>query len=531
ADQFAYPGMQQPGQAGGYPSFHYPTASGDQNAHLLQGYALPQQGGAGSTGVPGAMFGNQSAASYNFDQSNVGYSQSSSVPVCQVGPGSQVPMQPGTGGFAYPDFSGTFNQYAGMGQNVPPGLTAMQATLGSDMQQFGPLMTNAFGQPMPTNGAILEAFAHDQSLAGFGHMAFLQDASGASTRGGTTTRGGLVFFSQRGGFNKLGGPRTNSNLPSVTNPDGLREDTVFVSNLPQTIDHETMKAQFGVVGKIKINAKSGMPMVWIFKEKGVPKGEALVTYEDQQCVQAAIKWFSEHDFLGRKIEVKQAVNSQRPVIIPPGGGGVGQSNQMLGNASMIGPGGPNNAAAALAAAAVAAAASGNTMASLMNNSAAAAASLAAFTGAGVQFDGKDFSNRGGGSFSRGNRGGATNGRTGGSNQAGSREGDWSCAQCGNINFSWREQCNRCHVPRALDTSGSGDVSGTGRGSATAVSRGNGQVGTPVLSAPSQPNTMPGFGRGGPVSAGAMSMTGRGGRGGGPMRGSGVGAGRARPAPY
>ncbi|KAF8563243.1 hypothetical protein P879_12049 [Paragonimus westermani] len=206
-----------------------------------------------------------------------------------------------------------------------------------------------------------------------------------------------------------------------------------------------MKAQFGVVGKIKINAKSGMPMVWIFKEKGVPKGEALVTYEDQQCVQAAIKWFSEHDFLGRKIEVKQAVNSQRPVIIPPGGGGVGQSNQMMGNAGMIGPGGPNNAAAALAAAAVAAAASGNTMASLMNNSAAAAASLAAFTGAGVQFDGKDFSNRGGGSFSRGNRGGATNGRTGGSNQAGSREGDWSCAQCGNINFSWREQCNRCHV--------------------------------------------------------------------------------------
>ncbi|KAF7244525.1 hypothetical protein EG68_11807 [Paragonimus skrjabini miyazakii] len=341
----------------------------------------------------------------------------------------------------------------------------------------------------------------------------------------------LVFFSQRGGFNKFGGPRTNSNLPSVTNPDGLREDTVFVSNLPQTIDHETMKAQFGVVGKIKINAKSGMPMVWIFKEKGVPKGEALVTYEDQQCVQAAIKWFSEHDFLGRKIEVKQAVNSQRPVIIPPGGGGVGQNNQMMGNASMIGPGGPNNAAAALAAAAVAAAASGNTMASLMNNSAAAAASLAAFTGAGVQFDGKDFSNRGGGSFSRGSRGGTTNGRTGGSNQAGSREGDWSCAQCGNINFSWREQCNRCHVPRALDTSGSGDVSGAGRGSVTAVSRGNGQVGTPVLNAPSQPNTMPGFGRGGPVGAGAMSMTGRGGRGGGPMRGSGVGAGRARPAPY
>lgn len=115
------------------------------------------------------------------------------------------------------------------------------------------------------------------------------------------------------------------------------------------------------------------------------------------------------------------------------------------------PAGSANTAAALAAAAVAAAASGNTMASLMNNSAAAAASLAALTGGtGPQYDGKDYSGAGGrgGSASRGGRGGITNGsaaRTGGSNQAGSREGDWCCAQCCNINFSWREQCNRCHV--------------------------------------------------------------------------------------
>lgn len=86
--------------------------------------------------------------------------------------------------------------------------------------------------------------------------------------------------------------------------DGLREDTVFVSKLPQNIDHETMKAQFGTVGKIKVrslfviiitskmNAKSGMPMIWIFKERGIPKGDALVTFEDPHCVQKAIKYFS-----------------------------------------------------------------------------------------------------------------------------------------------------------------------------------------------------------------------------------------------
>ena len=41
-----------------------------------------------------------------------------------------------------------------------------------------------------------------------------------------------------------------------------------------------------------MNAKTGMPMIWIFKERGIPKGDALVTYEDPQCVQKAIKWFS-----------------------------------------------------------------------------------------------------------------------------------------------------------------------------------------------------------------------------------------------
>ena len=33
-------------------------------------------------------------------------------------------------------------------------------------------------------------------------------------------------------------------------------------------------------------------MIWIFKERGIPKGDALVTFEDPQCVQKAIKWYS-----------------------------------------------------------------------------------------------------------------------------------------------------------------------------------------------------------------------------------------------
>lgn len=63
-------------------------------------------------------------------------------------------------------------------------------------------------------------------------------------------------------FSAILGSRS-SNLPSVTNrkpislcnfslADGLREDTVFVSKLPQNIDHEVMKSHFGTIGKIKV---------------------------------------------------------------------------------------------------------------------------------------------------------------------------------------------------------------------------------------------------------------------------------------
>ncbi|KER25383.1 hypothetical protein T265_14223 [Opisthorchis viverrini] len=443
--------MQQPGQTAGYPQFHYPTASGDQSAQLLQGYAMPQQSNANPAGMSGAMFGSQSGASYNFDQSNAGYSQSPSVPVCQVGAGSQVPMQPG---FAYPDFSGSFGQYAGMGQNVPSGLAAMQAGLSGDMQQFGPLMTNAFGQPMSANGAILEALAHEQGLAG------------------------------------------NRN-----------------------VNHQLCSPRFQPNGISARSHRNGLEEWWSIKRRGTSRAKFS---------QILTSFLTEHEFLGRKIEVKQAVNSQRPVILPPGGGG---QNAAMGNTGFVGSGTPTNPAAALAAAAVAAAASGNTMASLMSNSAAAAASLAAFTGGSSQFDGKDFSGRGGGAGSRGGRGAMTNGRTGGSNQAGSREGDWSCAQCGNINFSWREQCNRCHVPRSQDVPVANDMPGMGRG-AVGMPRGGGQGSIPVVNAAgAQPPGMPGFGRGGPVAVGGMPLTARGGRGGGPMRGSNVGVGRARPAPY
>merc|ERR1719283_604810 len=28
-----------------------------------------------------------------------------------------------------------------------------------------------------------------------------------------------------------------------------------------------------------------------------------------------------------------------------------------------------------------------------------------------------------------------------------RPGDWKCLECGNVNFSWRDKCNKCEEPK------------------------------------------------------------------------------------
>jgi len=40
--------------------------------------------------------------------------------------------------------------------------------------------------------------------------------------------------------------------------------------------------------------KTGRPKVWIYRDKmtGMPKGEATITYEDDQAASSAIAWFN-----------------------------------------------------------------------------------------------------------------------------------------------------------------------------------------------------------------------------------------------
>jgi len=63
---------------------------------------------------------------------------------------------------------------------------------------------------------------------------------------------------------------------------------------------------------------------------------------------------------------------------------------------------------------------------------------------------------------RGGFGGRGRGRGG---PPGGQEGDWPCpsSDCGNVNFAWRNECNRCQTPISGGGGGGGGYRGRGGG--------------------------------------------------------------------
>jgi RNA-binding protein FUS len=97
-------------------------------------------------------------------------------------------------------------------------------------------------------------------------------------------------------FNPNGPPRGGQyNSPNVD--DGsliILRDTIFIQNLPLNVTEDELSQNFGEIGTIKTDNRTGLPKVWVYKDKmtGEGKGKATVTYEDEAAADAAINWFN-----------------------------------------------------------------------------------------------------------------------------------------------------------------------------------------------------------------------------------------------
>ncbi|OCT56692.1 hypothetical protein XELAEV_18004559mg [Xenopus laevis] len=224
-----------------------------------------------------------------------------------------------------------------------------------------------------------------------------EDLVGEEEAALTAVGGAPAVAEEAWGPHEGGGPPRNE----MAEQDNSDNNTIFVQGLGENVTVESVADYFKQIGIIKINKKTGQPMINLYtdRETGKLKGEATVSFDDPPSAKAAIDWFDGKEFSGNPIKVSFAT---RRADFNSRGGGNGRGRGRGGPMGRGGFGGPP-----------------------------------------------------GGSSSRGGSGGYPSG--GGGQQ---RAGDWKCPNpgCENMNFSWRNECNQCKAPKPEGPGGPGGSS-------------------------------------------------------------------------
>ncbi|XP_067363686.1 TATA-binding protein-associated factor 2N isoform X4 [Channa argus] len=120
--------------------------------------------------------------------------------------------------------------------------------------------------------------------------------------------------------------------------DNSDNNTIFVQGLGEDVTVQEVGDFFKQIGIIKVNKKTGQPMINIYSDKatGRPKGEATVSFDDPPSAKAAIDWFDGKEFNGKPIKVSFAT---RRAEFTQRGGGRGARGGFRGRGG--GGGGPN----------------------------------------------------------------------------------------------------------------------------------------------------------------------------------------------
>lgn len=90
--------------------------------------------------------------------------------------------------------------------------------------------------------------------------------------------------------------------------DNSDNNTIFVQGLGDDYTVDSVADFFKQIGIIKVNKKTGLPMINLYtdRETGKLKGEATVSFDDPPSAKAAIDWFDGKDFNGNPIKVSFA---------------------------------------------------------------------------------------------------------------------------------------------------------------------------------------------------------------------------------
>ncbi|XP_043831788.1 RNA-binding protein EWS-like isoform X3 [Dromiciops gliroides] len=296
----------------------------------------PQDGSKpAETSQPQSSTAGYSQPSLGYRQSNYSYPQvPSSYPMQPVtAPPSYLPTsysstQPTSYNQGSYSQQNTYGQQSSYGQQPPTSYPPQTGSYSLAPSQYSQQSSSygqqsVFRQDHPSSMGV-----YGQESGGFSGPGENQSMSGPDNRGrgrggfdhGGMSRGGrgggglggMGSAGEPGGCNKPGGPMEEGpdlDLGPPVDPDEDSENSaIYEQGLNENVTADELADFFKQCGVVKMNKRTGQPMINIYldKETGKPKGDATASYDDPPTAKAAVEWFGGKDFQGSKLKVSLA---------------------------------------------------------------------------------------------------------------------------------------------------------------------------------------------------------------------------------
>ncbi|XP_030236127.1 TATA-binding protein-associated factor 2N isoform X2 [Gadus morhua] len=336
-------GYGQHGAAQSYGSYgSQPGGQGYGQGNGSGTYAAPTYPGYGQPTTTPEAYGQPTAAAYGQPPSYEGYG----APAAQETTGDKSSY--GSSAYGQPPPPAAYGGGGGYGRRTEGESGGAPTRFGRD--EGGADRSEGYrGRGRGSGGGGFERGGYDRG--GYERGGGGGGGYDRGSRGGPPGMGG----GDRGGYKNFGGSRDygQRDEPGGGGSSGGAEDnsdnnTIFVQGLGEEVTPDEVGTYFKQIGIIKLNKKTGQPMINLYSDKatGRLKGEATVSFDDPPSAKAAIAWFDGKEFNGKAIKVSFA--TRRAEFTARGGarggggaGGGGGGSGGRGGFRGRGGGGPN----------------------------------------------------------------------------------------------------------------------------------------------------------------------------------------------